>query len=251
MKQFIILLGPSGSGKNTLSKEYAAKDNYYVSNIDKYIETDPDYLEEIKKLDIKANIELYKNNQNDLDTLSKKITSIYFSFRDGKKYNEQNEIDIVKHMNEGYNIVYEITGLNNQTIKNITQNLIFKETDSNINVHQYEISVLFPYVNYKNLGLRIINRFFSQCNNNQYNLRLPPVSQDILKKNEEMVFANLNELIRSTCVKKVTIFDNNYIMEKAIEININPSTKYTVYKNTDVLDEFIKKIEISVDLAYF
>ena len=133
-----------------------------------------------------------------------------------------------------YNILFEITGTNQQTIKKICDNNLFENvlstmTDKkrskykNINLHRdYDIIVLVPFTTYKKLSDRIIQRYI-RAKKEGAAARLPPVNTEKLAKDEKDSFDNLLILIQDKCVDKVIVYDNNddsnYTAIKSIEIN--------------------------------
>ena len=284
-KKFIILYGPTGSGKSGVYKEFlkknllcsnidkkCLKDNkYYIGEVDKYVEADPDYQKLIIDLEDESNalIELsskiQKMAENDEEkkdvlssiqksinmdskieeiektlkklkesNLSEKMTKIYFDIRNSKGYNLKNEKDILDHMLINYNILFEITGTNTQTIKKICDNNLFESVllsmteekrskYKNINLQRdYDIIVLVPFTTYKKLSDRIIKRYI-KAKKEGAAPRLPPVDTKKLAKDEKDSFDNLLILIKDKCVDKIILYDNNddnnYTSIKSMEIN--------------------------------
>lgn len=294
-KKFIVLYGPTGSGKGSVYKQYLKskllctdvdkkcleKNKYFMGEVDKYVENDTDYQKLIKELDDetddlmrisnkiqKVNSEI-KNDETDgksvtntikksikirdqiyelekmlnklkQKSLAEKMTKIYFDIRNSKKYNIRNEVDIVDHMYKGYNIIFEITGTNSQTIQKICDDNLFslslsnmtednRKKYSNISIQKdYEVVVLVPFTTYKKLPSRIIGRFMKAKTSGE-NVRLVPTDEKKLSSDEKQAFDNLVTLIMNKCVDKVIVYDNNddnnHIAIESIEINPRNSDK--------------------------
>ena len=239
---FIILFGPTGSGKGDVYKKFlraqlfgckeinnvCLKENkYFFGSVDQYVENDAKYKKAIKRIhnqytrgitktlesvNSKSSLSDYVSItmvlKEKMDTLSEKMTQIYFAVRNSEGYNTANERNIALHMKKQWNILLEITGTNGSTIDKICDRSLFQTVDKDVSISNYKITVLFPFTSYKILRQRLIDRFVRQIKNKQSS-RLPPTDESILYKSEKESMDNLVKLIETGCVDKLVIFDNN------------------------------------------
>lgn len=247
-RNFYILFGPTGSGKSTVFSAYAhskyntrsdinssflKKHHIFFGSVDMYVEKDRDYLRRIAELNPriqrlnrrisrkgtkKHQKEILDSSRDTIESISREMTDIYFDVRNTKNYNNVNDKNIMTHMRKGYDILFEITGTNPDTIQKICDQTLFLSKDASL--ADYNIVVLFPFVHFPLLKYRILERFLSQVKNGM-SARLPPVDDKTLTTNEKLAFDNLVHMIVNRCASKVIIYDNNDKLTKSIDLTID------------------------------
>lgn len=230
---FVIVIGPSGSGKgylmNTIIELLLSHNsnilhdahNYKHVRIDDYVEKDKNYNDESLKIiqeQVLQNKELLEylkelntngitiineylvdkpsKNLIELDKVALELSNLYFKIRE--KYDSICDIDLNTLLSERQNIVFETTG---QT----KFDWLFENTLlSNNNVlNDYMIIMIYPYVTKEVVLIRAIQRFLvglnSIINENSINasLRLPVLvtGDKCLLKTIETIQNNIAEYI--------------------------------------------------------
>jgi energy-coupling factor transporter ATP-binding protein EcfA2 len=193
--EFVVLFGPTGSGKSTVMKVYIAccltDAPVLHAAVDNLVESDPEYRHKVQK------IQLQKLKTKELQ---EKLVNLYFEVRNkprGKKmdYNKQNEKNVKKALSEQKNnIFFEITGANEKTVQKLCLKTLFS-----IPV-QYTTTVLVSYTPFEKLKDRIECRFQKEC----VRFTKPPDRDNWIK-----TWNNLKQLIKCKFVSKLVIFDNS------------------------------------------
>ena len=233
-KFFIVMFGPTGSGKgylqpfifdyinNTLGpKIYENK--LYKSLIDDYVEQDTTFmkessryiigewsLSEIKSVEKNINVivkkiiarKFTKNTKKLLDT-SKTLSDIYFNIR--KKYNAQNDRILRKKMTKHYNIIFETTGQSSYDwLFNENGGFLTKERKKG-----YIVILVYPFVDTHTIIKQAISRFVIQA-------------KRILHSKTHLDFARLPNLV--ALLDSIDVIQDNFSMylekcNKDIDIN--------------------------------
>lgn len=256
-KKFIILYGPTGSGKSGVFNKYCEdnlknincdisqienlkKNGYFVAQVDNLIEENEKYKDNISKFleeykDFLDKYEPNKKNNEIMEKLSTEMSAIYYNIRN-KGFNQINDRNIKEHMEKGFNIIFEITGGNSDTINRICEKK-GDEPDFFSLLDNYEIIVLVPFTMYKKLKVRIINRFMSSYKSKSSS-RLVPINEEKLENLETTAFDNLIDLINRKCVHKIVVYSNNNSLIEFAVIEKNDSSYSCVVKNETVRNEF-------------
>lgn len=268
---FIIMMGPPGSGKGFLMEyiiRYLNKelniniDDAKKTIIDDLIEQDDDFIiktsEFIKKYwsideinNLKSNIldtidSIVHNKPNELlnklEKTSDELSKIYFETR--KKYDNQNDNNIKKHLSMKNNIIFETTGQNN--FDWLYDKFITKEIRRN-----YSITLVYPYVNRPDILIQAINRFIVQSNKiltgTDTWVRLPNIK--LLYNSIDIIQQNFVSLLKS-CQHDKNLLDYTLLYDNRSRYPNEPKlvlVNICNHHNTEKCDnisEFIKAIEI-------
>ena len=159
--KFIVLFGPTGSGKSgafdlyykKLRPKCERKDTTvtcndgrlppYFASVDNFIENDKEYRDSMKTLSTNLLANLMSKSGSALRISSRRkqamiqnqaqaMTDLYYRIRNKKGYNLQNELGVLNSIKsavdigEARDIVFEITGTNPDTIKKICDDNLFE-----------------------------------------------------------------------------------------------------------------------------
>ena len=242
--KFILLFGPTGSGKSSAFDKYykqlrpscsrseggttvTCRDGKlppYFASVDNFVENDRDYRKEMgelsKSLLEKLGERKYsttRSAQRLLQQSAQEMTKLYFHIRKSKQYNEKNELEALRAVEEKRDVVFEITGTNPITIGKICRDKLFENA---VRIEpklsgpaaqlrkSHDLVVVVPFVSYHLLEERIVKRFQTSAKKNPQTARMVPVSPETLQEAEEVAFRNLVELITKRCVRAVVVYDN-------------------------------------------
>jgi hypothetical protein len=267
---FIIMMGPPGSGKSFLIEPVIRYLNNELktnivdiieAKIDDLVQGDERFIRETSELirkrwsienireiqsdPTKITEAIISNNQTPITTqleqTSKLLSEIYFNVRE--YYNDKNDENIRKHLDQKDNIIFETTGSNK--FDWLYQKFLVGEIRSN-----YNVILVYPYVSRADVIKHALNRFTIQANKvltgpNTW-VRLPELrslymSIDDIQQN----FIQLLKRCRSdkNLLDYVILYDNRprYPEEPKIVL-VNLCKQENIMECSDIIN-FIKTIE--------